>query len=100
MRVGISLLTLAPGDLGGSETYARQLVRALPAVRRLDYTVFVPARAKDAAGSLPATEVGEPPVGRRGPARVLGHGSLGVPVTRGQERAGDGRRRPLRPDGA
>ena len=72
MRVGISLLTLAPGDLGGSETYARQLVRALPAVRRLDYTVFVPARAKDAAGSLPATEVGEPPVGRRGPARVLG----------------------------
>lgn len=72
MRVGISLLTLAPGDLGGSETYARQLVRALPAVRRLDYTVFVPSRAKDAAGSLPATEVGEPPVGRRGPARVLG----------------------------
>lgn len=68
MRVGISLLTLAPGDLGGSETYARQLVKALPAVRRLDYTVFVPAHAKDAAGSLPATEVGEPAVARRGPA--------------------------------
>ncbi len=72
MRVGISLLTLAPGDLGGSETYARQLVRALPAVRRLDYTVFVPAHAKDAAGSLPATEVGEAPLARRGPARILG----------------------------
>ena len=70
MRVGISLLTLAPGDLGGSETYARQLVRALPAVRRHDYTVFVPAHAKDAAGSLPATEVGEPPVAKRGPARI------------------------------
>jgi glycosyltransferase involved in cell wall biosynthesis len=70
VRVGISLLTLAPGDLGGSETYARQLVKALPAVRRLDYTVFVPAHAKDAAGSLPATEVGEPAVGRRGPARI------------------------------
>ena len=72
MRVGISLLTLAPGDLGGSETYARQLVRALPAVRKLDYTVFVPRQAKDAAGALPATEVGEPPLGRRGPARILG----------------------------
>jgi len=32
VRVGISLLTLAPGDLGGSETYARELVRALAAV--------------------------------------------------------------------
>ena len=73
MRVGISLLTLAPGDLGGSETYARQLVtaRSLPC-GRLDYTVFVPAHAKDAAGSLPATEVGESPMARRGPARVLG----------------------------
>ena len=85
MRVGISLLTLAPGDLGGSETYARQLVRALPAVRRLDYTVFVPAHAKDAAGSLPATEVGEAPLARRGPARILGDGSLGVPVAGCQE---------------
>ena len=80
MRVGISLLTLAPGDLGGSETYARQLVRALAAVGKLDYTVFVPARAKDAAGSLPAIEVGEPPIGaaragsdrRRWPSRRSG----------------------------
>ena len=70
MRVGISLLTLAPGDLGGSETYARQLVKALPTIRRHDYTVFVPAHAKDAAGTLPTTEVGEPPVAKRGPARI------------------------------
>jgi glycosyltransferase involved in cell wall biosynthesis len=71
VRVGISLLTLAPGDLGGSETYARQLIKALPAVRRLEYTVFVPAHAKDAAGSLPATEVGDPGrVAKRGPARI------------------------------
>ncbi len=70
MRVGISLLTLAPGDLGGSETYARELVRALAAVGTLDYTVFVPARARDAAGGLPAIDVREPPVGRRGPSRI------------------------------
>jgi len=70
MRVGISLLTLAPGDLGGSETYARALVSALASVGTLDYTVFVPARARDAAGGLPAVEVREPPVGRRGPSRI------------------------------
>ena len=70
MQVGISLLTLAPGDLGGSETYARQLTKALAAVGTHEYTVFVPARAKDAAGGLPAVEVREPPVARRGPARI------------------------------
>ena len=70
MRVGISLLTLAPGDLGGSETYARQLVRALGLVGKLDYAVFVPARAKDAAGRLPVIEVRDPPVAKRGPARI------------------------------
>jgi glycosyltransferase involved in cell wall biosynthesis len=70
VRVGISLLTLAPGDLGGSETYARQLVRALGSVGKLDYAVFVPARAKDAAGGLPAVEVRESSVASRGPARI------------------------------
>jgi glycosyltransferase involved in cell wall biosynthesis len=72
VRVGISLLTLAPGELGGSETYARQLVKALSSVGTLEYTVFVPARAKDAAGRLPAIEVKEPAVARRGPARIAG----------------------------
>jgi glycosyltransferase involved in cell wall biosynthesis len=70
VRVGISLLTLAPGDLGGSETYARQLVKALSTVGMHEYAVFVPARAKDAAGQLPAIEVKEPPVAKGGPARI------------------------------
>jgi glycosyltransferase involved in cell wall biosynthesis len=70
VRVGISLLTLAPGELGGSETYARQLVKALSAVGTLEYAVFVPARAKDAAGRLPAIEVKEPVVAQHGPARI------------------------------
>jgi len=82
VHVGISLLTLAPGDLGGAETYARELVRALAGVGTLDYTVFVPARARDAAGGLPAVEVREPPVGRRGPSRIP---SMAVSALRSRE---------------
>jgi len=70
VRVGISLLTLAPGDLGGAETYARGLLRALASVGTQDYTVLVPAAARDAAGGLRAVEVKEPPVARRGPSRI------------------------------
>jgi glycosyltransferase involved in cell wall biosynthesis len=71
VRVGLSLLTLSPGDLGGSETYARQLVRSLAQVGTQDYLVFVPARAKDAAGGLPTIEVKDPPVAKRGPLRIV-----------------------------
>ena len=70
MRVGISLLTLSPGDAGGSETYARQLAGALGRVGMHDYTVLVPARAKDAAEGLPTVEVKDPLVGKRGPFRI------------------------------
>ena len=50
MRVGISLLTLVPGVVGGSETYARELVRALGRVGELDYRVFKPTIAEDVCG--------------------------------------------------
>ena len=70
MRVGISLLTLSPGDAGGSEIYVRQLARALGRVGTHKYMVLVPARAKDAAEGLPTVEVKDPPVGRRGPVRI------------------------------
>jgi glycosyltransferase involved in cell wall biosynthesis len=70
VRIGISLLTLAPGDLGGSETYARQLTRALARAGELEYAVLVPRNAKDAAEGLPVLEVDEPPVGKRGPSRI------------------------------
>jgi glycosyltransferase involved in cell wall biosynthesis len=69
--VGISLLTLSPGDSGGSETYARQLISGLARVKTHDYVVLVPARARDAADGLPAVEVRDPPVGRRGPLRIF-----------------------------
>ena len=45
MRVGVSLLTLVPGISGGSETYVRELVRALGRVGRFEYRVFVPSIA-------------------------------------------------------
>ena len=72
MRVGLSLLTLSPGDHGGSETYARELVRSLATVGTLDYAVLVPARAKDAAEGLPAIEVKDPPVAKRWRSRYIG----------------------------
>jgi glycosyltransferase involved in cell wall biosynthesis len=71
VRVGLSLLTFSPGDMGGSETYARELVAALGRVGTLDYAVLVPARAKEAAGSLPTIEVKDARVGQRGPLRIV-----------------------------
>lgn len=71
MRVGISLLTLSPGDLGGSETYARQLVQSLAKIGTFEYRVLVSARAREAAGGLPAIVVEEARIGRSGPSRIL-----------------------------
>ena len=50
MRVGISLLTLVPGVVGGSETYARELVRALGSVGKEEYEVFTSSIVEDVEG--------------------------------------------------
>jgi glycosyltransferase involved in cell wall biosynthesis len=50
MRVGISLLTLVPRISGGSETYARELVRALGRVGQHSYRVLLPTIARDVEG--------------------------------------------------
>ena len=52
--IGIALLTLVPGVVGGSETYARELLRCLPRVGEGDYRVLLPPAARDAGGELPA----------------------------------------------
>ena len=52
--VGISLLTLVPGELGGSETYVRELLRGLGRVGELPYRVLLPPVAPDASEGLPA----------------------------------------------
>jgi glycosyltransferase involved in cell wall biosynthesis len=54
--VGIALLTLVPGQMGGSETYARELLQGLARVGTLEYRVLAPPLARD--WPLP-TEVAE-----------------------------------------
>ena len=68
--IGISLLTLVPGVVGGSETYARELCRALARVGELDYRVFVPRIAADAGDGLPAEIVGSYAASRSMPGRM------------------------------
>jgi glycosyltransferase involved in cell wall biosynthesis len=68
--VGISLLTLVPGLVGGSETYARELARALARSGELDYRVLVPTIAPDAGDGLPTTAVPEYRASRTMPGRM------------------------------
>ena len=68
--IGISLLTLVPGISGGSETYARELCRALARVGTLQYRVFVPTIARDASDGLPWSVVGGYRASRTMPGRV------------------------------
>ena len=71
MPVGISLLTLVPGLVGGSETYARELTGALAQVGELEYRVFVPTVAPDAGGGLPSLAVPEYHASMTIPGRIL-----------------------------
>jgi glycosyltransferase involved in cell wall biosynthesis len=56
----ISMVTLRPGAMGGSETYARSLVGALGEGGTLPYVCLVPADARDAAGGLRAVGMPAP----------------------------------------
>jgi glycosyltransferase involved in cell wall biosynthesis len=51
--IGISLLTLVPGEMGGSESATRGLLRALAQVGTLPYRVYLPPAARDAHEGLP-----------------------------------------------
>ena len=64
------MLTLVPGVVGGSETYARELCRALARVGELDYHAFVPTIARDAGDGLPTRVVSEYRASRSMPGRV------------------------------
>ena len=77
MTVGISLLTLVPGVVGGSETYARELVRALGRVGRHTYRVFTPAIVDD----LPGEPVPAYRASRSMPGRML---AMSEAVVRGR----------------
>ncbi len=68
--VGISLLTLVPGELGGSETYVRELLRGLARSGTHTYDVLLPPVAPDAAEGLPAEVATEYRVARTIPQRL------------------------------
>ena len=69
--IGISLLTLVPGEIGGAETAARGLVAGLAEVGTLEYTVFTPPAAPGAGGGLPELAVPEYRLAHTVPQRAL-----------------------------
>jgi glycosyltransferase involved in cell wall biosynthesis len=72
--VGISLLTLVPGELGGSETYVRELLRGLGRVGEHSYRVLLPPAAPAASEGLPAEVASEYRLARTVPQRLLALG--------------------------
>ena len=69
--IGIPLLTLVPGALGGSESYVAGLLGALASGGTLDYTVYLPPVAPDAAAGLPAVVLDRYPAARTPRERLL-----------------------------
>jgi glycosyltransferase involved in cell wall biosynthesis len=70
--IGISLLTLDPWTVGGTQTYANGLVRALSAHGGLDYRVYVSEIAPASGSDLPTVVVPEFPAGRSRLGRIAG----------------------------
>ncbi len=60
-----------PGELGGSETYTRELLRAFGRAGELDYGVLLPPVAPDAAEGLPSEVATEYRAARTIPQRLL-----------------------------
>src|SRR5918995_6142229 len=59
MRVGLSMLTLVPGEVGGAETAARGLARGLAEVGTEQYVAFTPPAAPGAGEGLAEVSVPE-----------------------------------------
>jgi glycosyltransferase involved in cell wall biosynthesis len=76
--IGIALLTLVPGELGGSESSTRELLRALARGGSLDYRVYLPPVAPDGAEGLPSELVTEYRLARSLPGRLAAMTSAAV----------------------
>ena len=57
LRVALTMLTLVPGGMGGSETYARALTGALVGRERLDARVYVSESGAGISEGIPETVV-------------------------------------------
>lgn len=82
MRVGLSLLTLVPGEVGGAETSARGLCRGLAETGTLDYRAFTPLAAPGAGGGLTEVVVPAYRLARSVPERALAMGLAAVRPSR------------------
>lgn len=63
LQVALSMLTVVPGGMGGSETYARALAEQLAATDLVATTAFVPEAARGLGGALPERVVAGLPAG-------------------------------------
>lgn len=63
LRVAMSMPTLVPGGMGGTETYTRELLAALARRDVVAVHAFVPSTARGTSGDVPETVL--PGVGRR-----------------------------------
>jgi len=73
--IGISLLTLVPGELGGSETYVEGLLRGLGRVGTQEYKVLLPPAAPTASEGLPAEIAAEYRLARTPLQRIVAMGT-------------------------
>src|SRR3954469_1302263 len=72
--VGIALLTLVPGELGGSESATSALLAEFGRSGTLDYRVYLPPVAPDSSEGLPADVVHEYRSARTIPQRLAAMG--------------------------
>lgn len=57
LSVALSMLTLVPGGMGGSETYARALTEQLVGLKSVSVTAFVPTSAVGFRRAMPEVEI-------------------------------------------
>ncbi|WP_419817066.1 glycosyltransferase family 4 protein [Glaciibacter flavus] len=70
------MLTLVPGGMGGSETYARALTRQLASTREVEATAYLPESASGFSGELPERLVHGLPSGGTTAGRLRMVGAL------------------------
>lgn len=78
LTVALSMLTLVPGGMGGSETYARALTSQLPTVAGLSATAFVPRIAAGFSQGVPEIVIDSVSAGPTTRDRLLAVGSATV----------------------
>jgi len=72
VRVALSMLTLVPGSMGGSETYARALTRTLPDDPHVHAEVFISPSARGFSEAAPERVIEGIRIGRSTPQRLTG----------------------------